>query len=360
MKKIFTGLLFLSLISLFPLSAQEGNAGSKKPKSDPLNDKFALFASEEVLNVTLKLDLTSFLKKNLKGSSINGEFTIHLNEKDSIFNNIKVAARGKFRYENCSFPPMELSFKKQIHAYSDSDYIKKIKLVTHCVSGDVSDNYVLREYLVYKFFNVLTDTSYKVRLIRITYIDTQKKRKTVTQYGILIEPDELMAERLNSNVVKTKDLTQRHIFPEMMDKVSIFNYMIANWDWNIPYLQNVTIIKPRISQNYSLGIAVPYDFDLSGVVNVTYGTVPPEYGLNNSRDRIFLGICRTKEVFIKDLKYFLSKKDELYKTVNDFEFVNARAKKDITGFLGQFFRQIEDEQNLNFLIDTFMGTCKKL
>lgn len=360
MKKNLTGLFILSLISLFPLSGQEVNPETGKTKSDLLTDKFALFADEDLLNVTMRLDLTSFIRKNLNGSSIDAGFTIHLNETDSIFNNIKVKARGKFRYENCSFPPMELSFKKQIHAYSDSDYIKKIKLVTHCVTGEISDSYVLREYLVYKLFNVISDTSFKVRLVKITYIDTQKKKKTVTQYGFLIEPDELLAERLKSTVVKTKNLTQRHIFPEIMDKVSIFNYMIANWDWNVPNLQNVIIIKPMITADYSLGLLLPYDFDLSGLVNVTYGTVPPEYGLNNARDRIFLGICRSKDVFNKDLKFFLSKKEELYKTINDFEYLNQRAKKDITGFLGQFFRQIEDEQNLEYLIDTFMGTCKNL
>ncbi len=360
MKKQITWLIFLTLFIIIPLSGQDDNGEKKNTLSDPLNDKFALFASEDLLEITMRLDLTSFIRKNLNRSFIDAEFTIHLNKTDSIFNKIKVKARGNFRYDNCSFPPMELSFKKQIHAYSDSDYIKKVKLVTHCANGEISNNYVLREYLVYKLFNVLSDTSFKVRLVKITYIDTQQKRKTITQYGFMIEPDELLAERLNCTVVKTKNLTQKHIFPEMMDKVSIFNYMIANWDWNIPYLQNVIIIKPRVTANYSLGLAVPYDFDLSGLVNVTYGTVPPEYGLTTSRDRIFLGICRSEDVFRKDLKFFLSKKEELYSTINDFQYLNQRAKKDITGFLGEFFNQIDDKQELDYLIYTFTGTCKKL
>lgn len=145
-----------------------------------------------------------------------------------------------------------------------------------------------------------------------------------------------------------------------MDKVSIFNYMIANWDWNIPNLQNVTVYKPFYNASPGTGIAVPYDFDLSGIVNPDYAVVPPEYGLRSSLDRIFLGMCRSKPDFRKDLMYFLSKKNEIYDTVNDFSFLNQRSGKDIISLLNQFFSQIDDERSLDYLLDYFLGSCKQL
>lgn len=49
----------------------------------------------------------------------------------------------------CSFPPMQLNFRKAI--LIDSVAVRKLKLVTHCQSQAVNDEYVLREYLVYRF-----------------------------------------------------------------------------------------------------------------------------------------------------------------------------------------------------------------
>lgn len=360
MKKVFSTLLFILIASVFSAPGQTGTTAAQKSDAESLNESFAMFGSEAVLNVTIQLDLTSFLKKNLKGASLDASFTIHLNETDTITKKIKIKARGNFRYDNCSFPPMQLSFKKHLHAYSDSDNIKKIKLVTHCSTGGSSDDYVLREYLVYKLFNVISDTCFNVRLLRITYIDTQKKRKPVTQYGFFIEPEDILAERLNTTIVKTMKLTQKHIFPDYMDKVSIFNYMIANWDWNIPNLQNVTLLKPVVSVNEVRGLAVPYDFDLCGIVNASYGVAPEEYGLETSRDRIFLGICRSKAIFRSDLRFFQSKKEELYNTINDFSHLNARAKKDIIMLLDQFYNKLNKEVDIDDLIDYFLSTCKNI
>jgi hypothetical protein len=147
-----------------------------------------------------------------------------------------------------------------------------------------------------------------------------------------------------------------------MDKVSIFNYMVANWDWTVPLQHNIAIIKPMVLDNsgLGLGLAVPYDFDLTGVVNVDYAVTPPEYNLRSIRDRVFLGICRSREVFEKDLKYFLSKKNDFYGLINDFPYLNEKSKKDITSFLDEFFNQIEKQKDFDKLLDYLLSTCKKL
>jgi hypothetical protein len=255
---------------------------------------------------------------------------------------------------------MEITFKNHLHAYSDTDLVKKVKLVPHCDAGNSSDEYVLREYLVYKLYNIISDTSYNVRLLRINYIDTENKKKPITQYGFLIEPDNILSQRIKANEIHVTKLTQRYIKPDIMDKVSIFNYMVANWDWNIPNLQNVTVFKPYYVASAGSGIAVPYDFDLSGIVSPDYVVLPEEYGLRSSRDRIFLGMCRTREVFKKDLQFFLSRKDEMYKTVNDFPYISQRAKKDIISLLNTFYFQLENDRSMEFLIDYLKSSCKEL
>ena len=360
MKTRFFNLFLLAFLSVMPVSGQKDSAKIKNARADSLNDNFALFSSDKLLEISLRFDLTTFLKKNLKDGSLEGVLTIHLNEKDSITKNIKVKDRGNYRFENCDFPPMEINFKKAIYAYPDSGKIKKLKLVTHCKTGSVQSDYVLREYLVYKMFNLLTDTSFRVRLIRVTYIDTNKKRKPVIQYGFFIEPVGVLAERINSTILKSTNLTQKHIEPDVMDRISIFNYMVANWDWTVPLLHNIVVVKPLVFSKSGLGVAIPYDFDLTGVVNVDYEVTPPEYNLKSIRDRIFLGMCRNKEVFQKELLYFLSRKNDFYSVINDFPYLNERSKKDITDFLDQFFNQIEKPRELENLVDYLSGACKKL
>jgi len=360
MKRIVLYLFFLITLSVYTSSGQNDSIDKKLSKTDSLRSNFTLFGCAELLNVTVRMDLTSYIRKNLKESSQDAQLTIHLSDSDSMNLNTRVKYRGKFRFDNCGFPPMEVSFKKHLHAYSDTDKIKKIKLVTHCDAGNASDEYVLREYLVYKLFNTLSDTSYRVRLLRITYIDTELRKKTMTHYGFFIEPNNILANRLKANEVKIKNLTQRYIKPDVMDRISIFNYMVANWDWNIPNLQNVTVFKPYYIASPGSGIAVPYDFDLSGIVNPDYAVLPEEYGLKNSRDRIFLGICRSKLDFLHDLQFFARKKKEMYDNINTFPYLNQKAKKDITNHLDSFFMQLEKERSLEYLLDYFSDSCKQL
>ncbi len=350
-------LLLVFLLSGSLASAQNDTLNVKKQKKNPYMQDLALFASEEILNVTLYLDLESFTKKPSRNDSFDSRMTIYLNDNDTIDRKITIKYRGISRYEICTFPPMQINFKSPI--YSDSSKIKKLKLVTHCQSSGINNEYVLREYLVYKMYNVFTDTSFRVRLLRITYIDSQRSKKPIIKYGIFIEPAKMVAKRTNSILVKTRALNQNNIIPSDMDRVAIFNYMVTNWDWSIPGQHNVEVIKPLSFNPAGLGIAIPYDFDLTGVVNADYAIPPADLGIENVRQPIFSGVCRTREVYAEDLKKFSEVKAKLYAVVMDFPHLNMRAKKDITYFLDQFFDQLNKPRSLNNLIEVFLDNCKR-
>jgi len=323
-------------------------------------NKFALFNSQELLNVSLEFDLGTFLRKHPKTGYQNATLKIYISENDTIDRKVRIKPRGEYRQNVCSFPPIMLNFNKLFPAYSDTGSINKLKLVTHCQPGKTSDENVLREYLVYKLFNVLTDTSFRVRLLRVNYLDVTGKRKPVTQYGFFIEPVEVMALRTRSTVVKATNLTQRHIAPANMNRVAIFFYMIAQWDWSVPGLHNVAVMLPPDNSASGLGIAIPYDFDLTGVVNPSYGFPDEKMGIKSNRDRLFSGICRSREEFAKALEEFRDHKETFYSVINDFQYLEQKAKKDITGFLDQFFNQLDNQKDLERLIGQFLNSCKPL
>jgi hypothetical protein len=352
--------LFIFVLSVFPAFSQIDTTNIKKQKQNTSEKNISLFDSDELLEITLRFDLTGYLKKPSKGESFDADLTIHYSKTDSLNKKITIKYRGTSRYERCKFPPIQINFKKPVYVNSDSVKIKKLKLVNHCEQGTMYDEYILREYLVYRLFNVLTDTSFRVRLLKVNYIDTKRSRKPITQYGFFIEPIELLAERTNSFIVKTASLTQRNIVPNAIDRLAIFNYMIANWDWSIPGQHNVAVIKPIKYDNAGLGIAVPFDFDLTGVVNADYAIPPPGMEITTNRERLFSGICRSKEVFQEDLKIFLNKKEKFYSVINEFPYLNKSSKRDITIFLDQFFDQLEKPKSLDNLVDLFLKNCKKL
>jgi hypothetical protein len=355
-KKIFLQ-LFLVTFLVFPTFGQNDNNDSKSSIADASQERLRLFDSDKLMDISLRFDLSSYLKTKPKEKYLNAIITFHFSETDSINKNIKLRSRGEFRNQHCYFPPIELNFKKANFEYADSNKFSKIKLVAQCNPGSVSENYILREYLVYKLFTVLTDTSFKVRLLKINYIDTYRTRKPIRQYGFLIEPIEMVAARTNSVEITSQALNQNSITPKTMDRLAIFNYMIGNYDWSIPGQHNVQVIKTLNfdPSGLGLGVVIPYDFDWTGLVDASYAIPAEIKGTETVRERIFLGICRSKEVYQKALEEFLEKKDEFYRVINEFPYLNQQSKKDITNYLNEFFNQINSK---NTLVDTFLNNCK--
>ena len=336
-------------VSTYSLLAQPANSDSLK--------SFRLFEDDKMIEISLRFDLTTYFRTKPQDSYLNANLTIHFDQKDSVSRDIKLKTRGIFRNKYCTFPPIELNIKKANFGYSDLNKISKLKLVPQCSSGKDKEDYVLREYLTYKLFNVLTDTSFRVRLLSINYIDTQKKRKPLHQYGFFIEPVEMVTARTNSLQVKLKTLNQKDITAKIMDRVSLFNYMIGNYDWSVPGQHNIIVLKSLNMDPYGLGIAIPHDFDWTGLVNPTYAVPTEEIGTENVRERVFEGICRSKEIYDKELSLLLEKKEAFYAVINDFPYIDQRVKKDITSYLDSFFNQVAGRRDI--VLYNLLNTCKK-
>jgi hypothetical protein len=354
-KKVFFQVFILTLLFSLCVSAHSLLAQPAKPDS---TKSFRLFEDEKIVEISLRFDLSTYFRTKPKDSYLDANLTINSGQNDSLSRNIKLKTRGIFRNKYCTFAPIELNIKKVNFGYSDLNKISKLKLVPQCNSGKDKEDYVLREYLAYKLFNVMTDTSFRVRLVSINYIDSQKKRKPLHQYGFFIEPLEMVAKRTNTSQVKVLTLNQNSIVPKIMDRVALFNYMIGNYDWSVPGLHNIAVVKSNNPDPYGLGIALPHDFDWTGLVNPTYAVPPEEIGTENVRERIFWGICRSKEIYNKELDQFLSKKDDFYRVINEFPYIDQRVKKDITTYLDGFFNQVAGRRDI--ILYNLINSCKKI
>jgi hypothetical protein len=280
--------------------------------------------------------------------------TYHLSKTDSVNKNIKIRARGIMRRSYCDMPPIRLNFKGTDTLNDEFKDVNKIKLVTHCRLGN--EDYTLREFLAYKLYNVLTEYSYRVRLAKITYINTNTKKqsKPINEFAFLIEPTEVLCKRLNAVEIKTQKVTQKYIKPDIMDRMAIFNYMIGNTDWSLPIRHNVVIFSQPRSPRPDLGIAIAYDFDYAGLVNTDYAVPFPDLGIKTVRERRYLGVCRTKDEFINALKEFSDKQNEFLKVINDFPYLKEKSKKDVINYLNGFFAGLEKG---NSVLNSLLSGC---
>lgn len=353
-KKIFFQLCLLTFFVL-PVIAQKNSTAADTSIKQKTLKKFNLFTDDKQLEISLQFDLTAYFRTKPRPDYLKALMTLYLCEDDSVTREIGLRTRGIFRYEKCSFAPIELNLRKANFGYSDLNKISKIKLVTQCASGPDFEDYLLREYLIYKLFNVLTDTSFRVRLLKVNYIDSQKKRKSVKQFGFFIEPVAMLAARTKTVPINVRSVNQKNILPRVMDRLAIFNYMIGNFDWSVAGQHNVRVIKSLVIDTAQLGIAVPYDFDWAGLVNASYAIPPEDLKIHSVRERIYRGACRTREEYAKDLDLFIAKKEAIFRVVNDFPYLNQKVKKEIINYLGEFF---DGSSGKRPVINDFLTRCK--
>lgn len=352
---IYLSIILLALI-VFPAFGQNDTIKSPYAAEDTLQSNFGMFEKSELLELSLRFNLTEYTRKKPKDEYMDAILTYHLNAKDSINKNIRIKSRGEFRNQYCDFPPILVNLKKADLKKEDLKKLEKVKLVTHCERGNEEN--LLKEYLVYKLYNVLTDISFRVRLLRINYIDTnpKKKKKTTTAFGFFIEPVELLAERTNSAVVTSITLSQKNMIPEILDRMAIFNFMVGNADWSIPNQHNCKILSQANSPTPNLGTVVPYDFDYTGIVDASYAIPNETSKIKSVTDRIYTGLCRSKETFEKELVEFTENKEEFYKVINEFPYMNEKTKKQMLSYLDEFYNRFDKK---NRIIDDLLSTCKE-
>ena len=353
MKKIILVLVFQSVFLIQPIFSQVDTVEAKYAVTDTYNVKATLFDTDDLFEITLKFDINAYKKAKSDTTNFDAILTYFNNEKDSVTKKIKVRARGNIRRTGiCDFPPLMLNFKMKDSGGAEFSGINKLKIVPYCKIG--YEDYILREYLVYKLYNVLTNYSLRVRLFRITYINSVKEKKPLTQYGFAIEPLRLLEKRTETKELAYPKVSQMTIKPEMLDKMAIFNYMIGNTDWSVPAKHNVLLLTQAQNPPTNNNLIVPFDFDYAGLVNTDYAIPYENLPIKTVRERLYLAVCRSEGTFKNELAEFIEKKDEFYRVVNDFPYLSTRSKKDMITYLDGFFLGINKR---NILVNKLLSDC---
>jgi hypothetical protein len=338
-------LLFVSLFFLpFFLIAQDTSSTALKAS---LNKK-VFFTSNDPIEMTLVSDFKTIKSKKQKKVFQPATATLSLPSLAPVTENIQLAARGEFRRTTCLMPSLMLDFKNEKAPKLSS--LKRLKLVCGCSGSKYDEELLLKEYLVYKIYNTLTDMSFGVRLAKVTYRDVQNKMKEYTQYGFLIEDLDDMAKRNGCREYKKQIQYASRTDRAQTTLVSMFQYMIGNTDWSLPNNHNVRFIQLR-TDSVSFPYLIPYDFDYCGLVNAPYAIPQPEFGIEKVTDRYYRGLAREKVEIDGMVKLFKEKREIINSIIMNFEPLNKKVREEMVRYLDGFYADLDDSRKLKYIFE---------
>ena len=249
-------------------------------------------------------------------------------------------------------PPLKVIFKDK-----KSSVLKplgSLKLVSQCKTSNNYQQYLLSEFLIYKIYNLLTDKSFRVRLLDLKLIDSTGRKKSIIENAFLMEDIKDLAKRNNCADFKRTQIDYRQTNRRQMTLVSIFEYMIGNTDWSVPVSHNTKLILSK-SDSFPLPYVIPYDFDYSGFVNTDYAIPDSKLNISSVRERLYRGFPRTIDEINETLDIFREKKESIYSLISNYPLLTSKTKKNLTGYLDGFFNMIKKP---NEVYNTFVKNAR--
>ena len=307
-----------------------------------------LFRSNDVLEVTISAPFKTLMSKRPTEEDLPGKLSYVDEAGATVELDIGLRTRGKYRRQQrvCPFTPIRLNIKKS--AAKDTLFRKqdKLKLVTHCRNGsDRSEQVTMREYLMYRFLNELTGFSYRARLLKITYVYTDKSDKQETRYGFLIEHKARLSKRIDTPILELKHTSVASLSGDHTNVASVFQYFIANTDFSPiasapdDFCCHNSTLFGEVGQAY---YSIPYDFDMAGLVDAPYAEPNPKFRIRTVRHRLYRGRCQNNQYLPASLRKFNDKRETFYSLVDGMSDLNDRSKKGMYVLMDRFYKLIND------------------
>jgi len=310
-----------------------------------------LFASDSVLTLRIEGDFRALFKDRGEERKEHAARLRFASGTDTASVKVELRTRGIFRLKNCSFPPLRIDFPTGKVANTVFAGQDKLKLVTHCRGDRLYERNLLKEYALYRVFNAVTDTSFRARLVHMTYIDTTRADTTV-RYGILIESDRELEQRLGAVVVDQHRVHDAVTDAAYMTLVALYQYLIGNTDWSVWGQHNIQVFSDTTTHKL---FAIPYDYDFSGAVGAPYASPPEQLPIKSVRERLYRGYCQPDSILAGAVARFRASKDAIYAAVNAVAPLEERDRRSMLSYFDEFFRTIE---NRNTIRREFVQRCR--
>ena len=312
-----------------------------------------LFATFDIVELTITAPMEELLRKRPDEEYLPGTLTFSDADGNVSVLDIGIRTRGNYRRQKrvCPFPPLRVNIKTSEAKGTLFHKQDKLKLVTHC--RDRSARYeqnLLREYLAYRILNTMTDISYRVRLLRVNYVDSLQKQKDREQYAFVIEHKNRLAHRTGVPPLVTEELSTSQLEGAYSDLSSLFQFMIGNTDFSPiagaegeTCCHNSTPFGAEGAPVYS----IPYDFDMSGFVNAPYAEPNPRFKIRSVTQRLYRGRCRHIGFLDQSVRAFQDSRAALYRLVDEQQELDNSTRKSILKYMDKFYAVLDDPKRLS-------------
>ncbi len=337
----------LVVAAAFPLLAMAETqvAGSVDP----------LFQDLDVVDVRLTAPFAAIMSSRHENEQFDGRLSYVDEAGNSTELELEIRTRGRYRLKEniCPFAPLRLNFKKSQTEGSLFAGQDKLKLVTHC--KDNSERYLqalLREYLAYRILNQLTDISFRVRLLKITYADMDEHWPQQTTHGFVIEHEDRLARRAGLEPLEVERIGESALQPGHLNLVSVFHFLIGNTDFSpvAGSKENCCHNHALLGRDGGLAYSVPYDFDQAGMVNAPHATANPRFKLLSVRQRLYRGRCRNNEILDDTLEKYRQQRGAILQLSNEEIGLTNFTRKKLQKYIEQFYEIIDAPKKVNRLL----------
>lgn len=301
-----------------------------------------LFEEDEPLTLTLVLPMDSMRQDRFLEDPAYRPLDMLIHEGghiDTLTASFRVRGNFRKRPENCEWAPLKIKLKRREASKSCLGVHREFKLVTSCQG----ENYLIREYMVYKMYHHLTEYSLRVRMVTVILRDALGQEPDVEMKGFIIEDKEGLAMRKGLEIVEGDSISANEVELRHRARLYLFQYMIGNRDWDIYSQKNVVLFRME-----GVPLAVPFDFDLSGCVDVPY------MDFEGIERRYFRSICwddPVREEIRQELRALVPVWTE---TIHECRQLSNSDKKAMLRYFKPFFDSVESDKKWDL---SFPSTC---
>ena len=339
---LFTLIFVIAVAAVTSPCIAAGNDAATQP----------LFETNEVLRVQIEAPFTTVMRDRSSDQYQDGLFHVITESGTRETLELKIRTRGNYRRkaEHCEFAPLRLNFSKNQVSGTVFDGQDKLKLVTHCDhSGRAYEQSVLLEHLAYRILNELTSLSFRVRLLQVDYIDTDRDNKSRTKYAFLIEDDEALYRRIGMQFAEIESASAEQLGPQQTALIGVFHYLIGNTDFSTLRgaagefcCHNIALVRGTGTEL----LPIAYDFDLSGLVDAPYATPNPKLKIEKVTQRLYRGFCIHNEQLEGSIAVLSEKRHAIAMLVEEQEGLLKASRQTATRYIDKFYDRLSSDSGI--------------
>ncbi|MEE4175326.1 MAG: hypothetical protein V2I57_13820 [Xanthomonadales bacterium] len=348
----------LLLCGLAALAAATLSPGLAAQEDAPRPAK--IFTDDRVIAARVEGPWKTIMRRKEDETTWEGVF--HYTEPDGreISIPIEITTRGLTRKRVCDFPPLRFKFDKEAARGTAFRGAGSLKLVTHCLFNNKYEQYIIKEYLAYRAYNAVTEKSYRVQGLDLSYADDPDDTRPIERFGFLIEDPDDVAERNGLEKLSINDIEPSRLDATETSRFMLFQYLVANLDWSAlggptdKCCHNARLIGAGPEADNL--VAIPYDLDSSGLVNAHYAAPPDGLKVRNVTQRLYRGFCVHNDTVDPTLDEFRRLRPEFIALLENEPRLDKGNRKRALKFLDGFYEDLETPKDVERrLIDNCRG-----